>query len=118
MTIINAIGKYMAPGRTWHQRNVAGITRFTVHHTASRATGTDDQIMRNEANHHINSNGWPGLAYAFFIIEDRIYQVNKYTDVTWHDGSNWDSLSICIHGYFHSPYNQVPTEKNLTALRW
>lgn len=118
MTITSVIGKYKAPGRNWYQRNVKGITRFTVHHTASRATGTDDQVMRNEANHHINTNGWQGLSYHFFIPKNgNVYQVNIFADVTWHDGSNWDSLGIVLHGYFNSPYNEQPTEAQLRSLK-
>lgn len=118
MTIINQIGKYKAAGRSWYQRNQNGITRFTVHHTASRSTGTHDQILRAEANHHINGNGWVGLAYHFVILKDgSIHQINNFTDVTWHDGNNWDSIGICLQGYFHSPYNEKPTTEQVRSLK-
>lgn len=119
MQIINRIHKYMAPGRSWYQRAVNGIRYITVHHTADTATGTNDQILQKEANQHINSNGWPGLSYHFFICKDgTIYQINNFSDVTWHDAVNWDSIGIALHGYFHPTVEEQPTSAQLKALRF
>jgi len=117
MNIINRIGKYKQSSREWYQRAVNTIKYITVHHTGDRATGTNDQVLQKEANAHI-ANGWPGLAYHFFITKDgAVYQINNYTDVTWHDAVNWDSIGICLQGYFHPTINEKPTEAQLRSLR-
>lgn len=119
MNIENRIGKFMGAGRSWYQRSVGGIKWLTVHHTASQATGTDDQVMQNEANHHINGNGWAGLSYHFFISKSgKIYQINNLSDLTYHDAVNVDSIGIVLAGYFHSPVNEKPTDAQLKALRY
>lgn len=118
MNIINKIGKYKQPSREWFQRNVNTIRYITVHHTADTFSGTDEQVLQKEANTHIN-NGWPGLAYHFFITKNgNIYQINNYSDVTWHDAVNWDSIGVVLHGYFHPSINEKPAEKQLQSLRW
>lgn len=118
MRILNAIGKYLQSGRSWYQRATSGIRWITVHHTAGRETGTDDQILKAIMATH-TKQGWPGLAYHFVILKNgNIYQINSLADVTWHDGSNWDSLGICLQGYFHSPYNEKPTDAQLKSLRY
>lgn len=118
MNIINAIGKYKQKNREWYQRAESGIQWIPVHHTADTFSGTDDQVLQKEANAHI-ANGWVGLSYHFFILKNgNIYQINKFTDVTWHDTVNWDSLGIALQGYFHTPSNEKPTDKQLQSLRW
>lgn len=118
MNIINRIGQYKQKNRSWYQRAVNTIKYITVHHTADQATGTNDQILQAEANSHI-ANGWPGLSYHFFITKDgTIYQINNFTDVTWHDTVNWDSIGVCLQGYFHPSVNEKPTDKQLTSLRY
>jgi hypothetical protein len=117
MNIINRIGKYKQPGRSWYQRKVNTIKYITVHHSADQATGTNDQILQKEANAHI-ANGWPGLSYHFFITKDgQVYQINNFSDVTWHDTVNWDSIGVCLQGYFHQPVNENPTDPQLRSLR-
>lgn len=109
----------MGQGRFWAKRSVAGINYITVHHTASLATGTDDQIMQNEANHHIDTNGWAGLSYHFFITKNgNIYQINNLDDWTYHDAVNVDSIGVVLAGYFHSPHNENPTDAQLKSLRY
>jgi len=117
MKIINRIGKYKQSGREWYQRDTSAVEYITVHHTADQATGTNDEILQKEANAHI-ANGWPGLSYHFFITKDgTVYQINNFTDVTWHDAVNWDSIGICLQGYFHPTINEQPTENQLKSLR-
>lgn len=117
MNIVNRVGKYKQTNRSWYQRLVGGIKYITVHHTADTATGTNDEILQREANAHI-ANGWPGLSYHFFITKDgTVYQINNFTDVTWHDTVNWDSIGIALHGYFHPTANQNPTKEQLVSLR-
>ena len=118
MNIINVIGKYKQSGREWYQRAVDTIQWITVHHTADTFNGTDDQVLKKEMTTHV-VNGWPGLSYHFFITKNgNIYQINNFTDVTWHDMVNWDSIGVALQGYFHTPSNEKPTYKQLQSLKW
>lgn len=117
MTIENRIHKYLQPGRSWYKRHVAQIKVPVVHHTASVGEGSNDEILNNLAQGHWN-RGWPGLAYHFMIMRDgRVYQLNEFTDITWTDSRNTDAVSICLHGYYHDPYNQKPTQAQLDSLK-
>jgi len=121
MNIINNIGKYMQPGRSWFRRSASAVTKITVHHTASTFEGTDAQELTHAARAHF-SNGWPGLAYHFFITRNgNIYQLNSFSEVTWHDAVNWDSIGIALQGHFHpivgQQVTQMPTQEQLRALK-
>lgn len=120
MTINNVIGKYRANGRSWYQRNPNIITKITVHHTASKQKSGEshDSIMKKHMATHVNKKGWPGLAYHFMIMPDgAIYQINDYKDVTWHDGKNYESLGVCMEGYFHPDENEKPNVNQLASLK-
>lgn len=118
MEIINRIGYYIQPGRAWYRRDIKGIKVFSIHHSASLPLEkTNDQMIDELAQTHYK-NGWPGLSYHFVITPDgKIYQINGYDEVTWVDSVNWDCIGICLVGYFHEPYNQKPTEKQLSSLK-
>lgn len=106
---------YLADGRGWFQRDVKGIEILTVHHTASILNDTEDNILKSIFGTHNGKNGWPGFAYHYFYIPKRFakgysgkwIKMNNETDVTWHDTVNWDSLGICIHGYYHPDINNT-----------
>lgn len=119
MNIINSIYKYKLANRSWYKREVSGIKKIVVHHTASRQNNnSDDSQLREEANHHINTNGWPGLSYTFMILPNgNIHQLNNFDDVTWTDGTNWDCIAICLKGYFHPDINENPTEAQKKSLK-
>jgi hypothetical protein len=115
MTIKNKIGKYVQTGRQWYTRGTSGIKYITVHHTADLTTGTQDQILARLHSYHVN-NGWPGLSYHYIILRDgSVHQIHPHTNVTWHDGHNWDSLAVCLHGYYHEPHNQKPTDSQMES---
>ena len=120
MTIHDRIGRYLQAGRGWNTRNVGNIQVLTVHHdTIPHSNQSVDAILRNIYNTHAGKNGWPGISYHYYIHWDgSIYQINKHEWVTWHDTRNYDSLGILLSGYFHPPYNNVPTEKQKQSLRW
>jgi N-acetyl-anhydromuramyl-L-alanine amidase AmpD len=118
MKITNKIGRYKI--REWYQRATSDIQIITVHHSAieQRLDSTDDAILKRIQQTH-QSRGWPGLSYHFVITPNgNIYQTNAYTDKTWHDGINNDSLGILVHGYMHAPYNDNPTTSQLNSLKW
>ncbi len=117
MNIINKIHQYIQPGRGWYQRATSGIETITIHHTASTQVDDDGTALKRVYNTHVGQ-GWPGFAYHFFIPKSgNIYQVNNFEDVTWHDGHNWDSIGVCLDGYFHSPHNEYPTIEQLKSLK-
>lgn len=117
MEIINKIGYYEQAGREWYNR-VDPITKITVHHTASRYTGSDDQILRSLMADHVKHD-WVGLSYHYIILKNgNIYQINDLNKVTWHDTHNWDSIGVCLHGYFHPDINETPTNDQLRSLDW
>lgn len=117
MEIINRIRKYLQTGRSWYTRETATIKKITVHHSASTFNGTDDEILMHHYKGHV-ANDWPGLSYHFVISpKGVIYQINELTSVTWHDTQNWDSIGICVDGYFHPTQNQKPNDAQLKALK-
>lgn len=119
MEIIDRRGRYMAPGRSWYTRPLSGIKYFTIHHDADRGTDSNDSILQRHYNTHVNRNGWPGIGYTYFIPKDgKIYWLNDFKWLTYHDARNTDALGICLHGYFHPGYNEKPTEQQLKAVRF
>lgn len=117
MNITSRIHEYLSPKRTWYQRPLSNIRILTVHHTALVSSQSNDQLLSQVAQIHQN-HGWPGLSYHEMIMPDgTVYFINKFEDVTWHDGHNWDSYGICLQGYFHQPYNNNPTQAQLESLR-
>jgi len=117
MNIINKIGVYQQPNREWYQRLQNTISVITVHHTANRQTDDDATALNTAYNAH-KAQGWPGLAYHFFIPKSgNIYQINNFVDVTWHDTHNYDSIGIALDGYFHTPHNEQPTREQLQSLK-
>jgi len=115
--IINKIGQYRSRG--WFQRNQADIKVITVHHSTNSQdlNENDDQILTRIQKTH-QSRGWPGLSYHFVITPvGTIYQINDFTDITWHDSTNTDSIGVVVCGYMHPPYNEQPTQSQLESLK-
>ncbi len=79
---------------------------------------THEALLKAVQRFHEN-NGWPGAAYHFLITKDgTIYQLNDFTEVTWHDTRNWDSIGVALEGYFHPPHDEKPTTAQLQSLDW
>lgn len=116
MNIINRVGKYRT--RDWEKRDVANITKIIVHHSAAKQENIeDDKILSSLMKTHTNQ-GWPGLSYHFVILPNgTIYQINDYNDYTYHDGTNYNSIGVLVHGYFHPPVNEKPTPAQLKSLK-
>lgn len=118
MIVVDKIHSYLERDRAWYQRDVEDVEVITVHHTASPKLYDDFLELDHIYSAHVK-NGWPGAAYHFVITSSgNIYQLNDLTDVTWHDTRNWDSIGVCMVGYFHPDINEQPSEKQLNALRW
>jgi len=119
VVIEDRIGKYLQKDRAWYNRDVSRIKYLTIHHDAIPHDDrrTADSILDLIMSTHVK-NGWPGASYHYFIHTDgTIYQLNKHSWVTWHDGHNWDSLGILLTGYFHDPHNNKPTDAQLKSMR-
>lgn len=119
MTIIDRVYWYMEKGRSWYQRDPSGIKFITVHHDAiPHDSRTADQILNQIMGIHNTQKGWPGMSYHYWIDTDgKVYKINNHNDVTWHDSNNWDSIGVCVHGYFHPDYNNKPTKAQLKSLK-
>jgi N-acetyl-anhydromuramyl-L-alanine amidase AmpD len=119
MNIINKIGQYRVAN--WWQRNVNEIQYIAVHHTGAwhNASNSDDEAMQASFNVHVNTNGWQGLSYHFYIPKSgNVYQINDYTDITWTDTKNRNALAIVLDGNFveggdKPSYEQLASLENL-----
>lgn len=117
--IENRIHKYLLNSRSWYQRPTEKVTTLTIHHSAMKQDGrqTNDSVLETIKKVH-TGQGWPGLSYHFVIMPDgTIYQTNDFTDITWHDTINDDSIGILVHGYFHPDVNEIPTQAQLVSLK-
>lgn len=99
-----------------------------VHHTAS----VDDFTASTRAEcaarlraiqaFHMDTNGWNDIGYAWVVCRHGdVFQGREddddATDVQGaHDGFNRGSTGLSLLGYFHPPYDQHPTEEQLSAL--
>lgn len=97
----------------WPNRDTAGITDITIHHSA----GTDTETIADMANWHVNGRGWPGIAYHFVIDKKgQIYQTNPIEKYTYHNGfNNRGAIGICVQGNFENTY---PSGAQIYALYW
>jgi hypothetical protein len=101
---------------------------MAVHHTAGLGDGlaaTTEQCaaqVRAIQAFHQDTRDWNDVGYSYLICGNgEIFQAREddddATDV-WgaHDGFNRGSMSISLMGYFHPPYNQIPSQAMLDTL--
>lgn len=99
----------------------------TIHHTAASSdyTVTDhsqcDDRVRAHQNYHIDTNGWCDIGYNFLICKHgSIFEGREGSIASFprgaHDTINCPGLGISCMGYFHTPYDHVPTAELLNAL--
>lgn len=68
------------------------IDTIVIHHTASNAP------LANQANYHVNTHKWPGIAYHVVIDEQKIKQTNDLHSMTFHSGGwNTNTIAVCIN---------------------
>jgi len=99
-----------------------------VHHTASVddfTTSTRAECaarLRAIQAFHMDTNGWNDIGYAWVVCRHGdVFQGREddddATDVQGaHDGFNQGSTGLSLLGYFHPPYDQQPTEEQLSSL--
>lgn len=104
----------------------AALTRAIVHHTAAASDwdtsslGTSQAKIRSVQNYHMDAQGWCDIGYNFLfdklgnIFEGR---ANSMTTLRRgiHDACNANSFGFTLLGYFHPPYNHVPTQVMLDS---
>ena len=113
---------YLNPQWTEELRNVNSITKIIVHHDAAVRPHDYDSMARyrSEAAAHYQSLG-PGLQYHWKIDNvGEIFWVRPFEQTLYQAGNypiNRTSIAVCLDGYFHPPYNQVPTREQYEALK-
>ena len=75
------------------------------------------EVIRWVARHHVETNGWPGIAYPIFIsYEGQIYRTHDLEAMTYHCRDHNDhTLGICLEGSFIN--GEEPTDEQIIALR-
>jgi N-acetylmuramoyl-L-alanine amidase len=97
-------------------RAMAEILGVVVHNTGppSHRDFTSEEL----AAYHVNSNGWPCIAYSFVVHWDgAIDYTLDWPSVGYHAGgrNNYDYLGICLTGWFDE--GRWPTEAQILASR-
>jgi hypothetical protein len=71
---------------------------------------------------HQDTREWNDVGYSYLICgTGEVFQAREDDDDTtdvWgaHDGFNRGSMSVSLMGYFHPPYNQIPSPVMLDSL--
>lgn len=117
MSYINKDGAYRT--KTPATRPLNNISVITVHHDAIPHSGkTYKELLPSIQATHTKLWG-RGAEYHIYIDEfGNIVLVNDFKYLTWHDKKNWNSIAVCLNGYFHPDFNNVPTEAQLKAFKW
>lgn len=94
----------------YRTRKLSDIRSIAIHHSLT-LTGSPEAF----ANYHVNTNGWPGIAYTYVVQRDgTVYKCWDHDKVTYHVGnSNKHALGICMVGDFRF---QQPTVEQYGAI--
>ena len=107
-----------APQDTIDQESA--LDRAVIHHTAIAADYNTVSLEESKAkirsiqNYHMDSLGWADIGYHFLTdklgnnFEGREGAMTSIPRGA-HDGINDNSFGFNVMGYFHDPYNQLPT---------
>ncbi|MCR8656916.1 peptidoglycan recognition protein family protein [Paenibacillus endoradicis] len=102
--------------KKYNSRKASDIRSLAIHHSLT-LSGSAQAF----ATYHVNTNGWPGIAYTYVIDRDgTINQCLDHTTVGYHVGnSNKHALGICLVGDFRT---QQPTDAQyksaLELVKW
>ena len=112
MPIIENLVLYLPshPTLVYPKRDVKDIKYLIIHQTDSEDKGTFH--VYDTARYHVNSNGWAGIGYHYFIIKDgSIFQTQPDYVISNHASNyNATSLGIVITGD-----HRLPTNKDYTC---
>lgn len=113
---------YLNPAWPQERRPESSIAKIVVHHDAALRPHDYDSMARyrSEAAAHYQRLG-PGLQYHFKIDNvGEIFWIRSFDQALYHAGDynvNRTSVAICLDGYFHPPYSQMPTREQYEALK-
>lgn len=95
--------------KKYSTRKLTDIRSIAIHHSLT-LTGSPEAF----ATYHVNTNGWPGIAYTFVVQRDGIvYKCWDPEKITYHVGnSNKHAIGICMVGDFRT---QQPTPEQYQA---
>ncbi|MCR8658974.1 peptidoglycan recognition protein family protein [Paenibacillus endoradicis] len=117
MQIVDLRGKLpVHKTKKYNIRKASDIRSLAIHHSLT-LSGSAQAF----ATYHVNTNGWPGIAYTYVIDKNgTINQCLDHTTIGYHVGnSNKHALGICMVGDFRT---QIPTESQyksvLELVRW
>ncbi len=100
------------------------VAHLGTHHTASPGAydsqGFDDcaSNVRGIQDYHMYTRGWCDIGYNHLVCKHgKIWEGRAGGDDVRaaHDGYNCGSMGVGALGYFHTPYNDVPTISLLDA---
>lgn len=86
-------------------RNLEHVDTQVLHHSATKGT-----TIRSIAQFHVDTRGWPAIAYHFAVGWDgKVYQLNDVESRTNHAaGFNTRSIGVCLIGDYSE--QAVPDE--------
>ena len=100
MAVINDIVLYLPthPSKFYARRNLSEITTIVVHQTDTNDTGKFG--VYDIARYHVNSNGWAGIGYHYYIIDEgTIFKTQELNTISYHaSGWNTESIGVVISG--------------------
>lgn len=103
------------------------LNRGTIHHTAGAADYEVNNIEESKSrvraiqNYHMDGNGWCDIGYNMLSdklgnnFEGREGSLTSYPRGA-HDAVNDSSFGFNIMGYYHTPYNNIPTPAGRHSL--
>jgi len=106
------------PSKSYPLRQLHSIDSVVVHHSAGAWRKDRDtlQQLKDYANYHVKSRGWPGIGYHYAIDPaGAVFKTNPLTRACYHaKGGNAHSVGVVLIGDFTS---EPPAEKQWDALR-
>jgi hypothetical protein len=106
------------PALQYNSRPLTQINCVVIHHTAITPTIGAERI----AQHRVDSQGWPGIGYHYFITgEGQIQQTNDLTTVAYHAGDQYNPIAIGIAfagDFTHTSPTPAQMEAGAQLIAW
>ncbi|WP_246944053.1 N-acetylmuramoyl-L-alanine amidase [Bacillus pinisoli] len=96
------------PSKRYKRRSLSAIKNIAIHHSAT-TSGSAESFAR----YHVNTLGWPGIAYHYVVDKDgTISHCHDLEVVSYHVGnSNYRAVGICMVGDFRTQQLSVAQKK-------
>ena len=94
--VVDSLPKH--PTLRYDTRPRSAITHLAIHHSAADGNVSPQTI----AEYHVNSRGWPGIGYHYYIPSDgTVYWTNRLETISYnvYDNNNC-VVGICLGGNF------------------